>query len=159
MTLPLPPQGLPSIAILVALLALLVGVADAIAQERSELRIRTDGEQVYTFMVEIADTPAERSRGLMGREELGARQGMLFDFKSPRPVSFWMRNTLIPLDMIFIDEDGRIIRIHHRAQPHDETPIPSGGPVLGVLEVPGGTARRLGIEAGDTVLHEIFNRS
>jgi len=83
---------------------------------------------------------------------------MLFDFQSEREVSFWMQNTYIPLDMIFIRADGRILRVQENAEPLSTRLIPSGGPVLGVLEVIGGTARKLGIKPGDRVAHPIFNK-
>ena len=110
------------------------------------------------FRVEIADTDASRERGLMYRKSLGADRGMLFDFKTPQPVAFWMRNTLIPLDMIFIAKDGRIISIARNAAPHSEIPIPSGGEVLGVLEIRGGRAAEIGIEPSDYVVERIFHR-
>lgn len=100
------------------------------------------------FDVELAITPDEQARGLMFRETLAPSAGMLFVYDDEEPVSFWMRNTLIPLDMIFVDGDGVVTRVHAEAVPGDETPIPSGGPVRAVLEVPGGTAERLGIAAG-----------
>lgn len=108
------------------------------------------------FSIEVADTIGTRSKGLMHREALARSAGMLFVFGREAPVSFWMRNTLIPLDMIFIDEDGIVTRVHENAVPLDETQIPSGGPVLAVLEVNGGLARALGIEAGSQVLHPAF---
>jgi uncharacterized membrane protein (UPF0127 family) len=83
---------------------------------------------------------------------------MLFDFKSPREVAFWMRNTYIPLDLIFIRADGRVLSIARNAKPFDETPIPSGGPILGVLEIPGGRAAQIGVLPGDRVVHRIFPR-
>ena len=108
------------------------------------------------FAVEVVATPESRARGLMFRRELPPMTGMLFDFEVEQPVSFWMRNTLIPLDMIFIRGDGVIRRVHAGAVPHDETAIPSGGPVRAVLEIAGGAAARLGIRAGDRVRHPIF---
>jgi uncharacterized membrane protein (UPF0127 family) len=83
---------------------------------------------------------------------------MLFDFFQEREVAFWMRNTLIPLDMIFIRANGLIRSIAHETVPHDETPMPSGGPVRAVLEIAGGRARQLGILPGDRVVHRIFPR-
>jgi uncharacterized membrane protein (UPF0127 family) len=109
------------------------------------------------FKVEIADTPSSREQGLMYRKALAPDRGMLFDFKTPQPVAFWMKNTLIPLDMIFIAPNGRIISIARNAQPLDETPIPSGGAVLGVLELPGGRAAEIGAEPGDRVRERIFH--
>ena len=106
---------------------------------------------VHAFSVELATNDAERSRGLMFRKELPDGHGMLFDFERDQPVSFWMHNTYISLDMIFIRNDGRILRIAESTQPLSDRLIPSGGPVRAVLEVIGGTARKLGIEAGDRV--------
>ena len=107
----------------------------------------------HSFAVEIVDTPEMRAQGLMYREELAPDAGMLFDFKESRPVSFWMRNTLNPLDMIFITEEGLVANVHAQARPHDPTSIPSDGPVMFVLEIPGGRAAELGIAAGDRVIH------
>ena len=106
---------------------------------------------VHAFSVELATNDAERSRGLMFRKELPDGHGMLFDFERDQGVSFWMHNTYISLDMIFIRNDGRILRIAESTQPLSDRLIPSGGPVRAVLEVIGGTARKLGIEAGDRV--------
>jgi len=110
------------------------------------------------FQVEVVDNDATRAKGLMNRKSLAADRGMLFDFKTPRDVAFWMRNTYIPLDMIFIRSDGRILSIARNAKPFDETPIPSGGPIRGVLEIPGGRAAQIGMLPGDRVLHRIFPR-
>jgi len=89
----------------------------------------------------------------------GRTHGMVFDFKQDQPVAMWMRNTRIPLDMLFIDRDGRVVNIHARAVPFDETSIHSDGPVRGVLELNGGTAARLGLKAGDVVRHAIFRNA
>jgi uncharacterized membrane protein (UPF0127 family) len=111
---------------------------------------------VHAFSVELATNDEERTRGLMYRKELPEGQGMLFDFERDQPVSFWMRNTYIPLDIIFIQGDGRILRIAENTQPLSDRLIPSGGPVRAVLEVIGGTARKLGIAPGDRVESPIF---
>jgi len=113
---------------------------------------------VHSFAVEIAATDAEREKGLMFRKSLPEGQGMLFDFHQEQEVGFWMRNTYIPLDMIFIRGDGRILRIAEGAKPLSDEVIPSGGPVLAVLEVIGGTARKFGIAPGDQVVFPIFKR-
>lgn len=110
----------------------------------------------HRFSVEIAATPDERAMGLMFRESLAPDAGMLFDFGEEREVSFWMQNTLIPLDMIFIGSDGEIKSIHVNARPRDTTSIPSGFPVQFVLEIPGGRSVELGIAAGDLVEHELI---
>ena len=105
------------------------------------------------FTVDVADDPAERAQGLMNVEEMPTMTGMLFIYEQPQRASFWMRNTLIPLDMIFMDETGTVTRIHENAVPLDETPIPGGDDVLTVLEVNGGLSRRLGISEGDVLRH------
>ena len=110
------------------------------------------------LQVEFVATEKARERGLMNRNNLAPDRGMLFDFKREQPVAFWMKNTLIPLDMIFIRADGRVNSIARNAVPGDLTPIPSGGPVRAVLEIPGGQAAKIGIEPGDRVLHRIFPR-
>jgi uncharacterized membrane protein (UPF0127 family) len=112
---------------------------------------------VHVFAVELASTPQEQATGLMFRRELPEGRGMLFDFHRDQPTSFWMKNTYIPLDMIFIRGDGRILRIAENTVPLSETLIPSGGPVRAVLEVIAGTAKRLGIAPGDRVGHPIFD--
>lgn len=113
---------------------------------------------VAHFTVEVADTPKTREHGLMFRKSLAPDRGMLFDFKTSHPVTFWMKNTLIPLDMIFIGPDGRIVSIARRAEPMSETNIPSGGDVLGVLEIRGGRADEIGAARGDRVRNAIFPR-
>lgn len=123
----------------------------------SDLVINTAGGP-KKFRIELANTDASRSRGMMFRSQMAPDAGMLFDFFTEQPASFWMRNTLIPLDMIFIKADGTILNIHQRAIPHDETSINSAGPVRAVLEVNGGTAARLGIKPGDKVDHAIFGK-
>ncbi|APE43770.1 hypothetical protein BOO69_10360 [Sulfitobacter alexandrii] len=108
------------------------------------------------FNVEIADEPMEQARGLMGREAMPVSSGMLFVYPAPRSASFWMRNTLIPLDMLFVDDSGVVTHIHHRAVPLDETPIHGGDDVLAVLEINGGLAERLGIDEGTQLRHPAF---
>ncbi len=116
-----------------------------------EIRPATGRGGTHRFTVEIAVTPAARARGLMGRRSLAENHGMLFVFPRPGTVAFWMKNTPLPLDMIFISDDGTIRRIHENARPFDLTPIPAGPDVLLVLELAGGTARRAGIAEGDVV--------
>ena len=108
------------------------------------------------FEVEVADTVETRRRGLMFRTELADRSGMLFDLESERPISVWMRHTGLSLDMVFICADGRITNIVKDTKPYSETLIPSEGPVLAVLELPAGSADRLGFAPGDQVLHRLF---
>jgi uncharacterized membrane protein (UPF0127 family) len=113
---------------------------------------------VHSFSVEVMANDADRAKGLMFRRELPDGQGMLFDFDRDQDIAMWMKNTYIPLDMIFIRGDGTIRRIAENTTPLSETTIPSGGPVRGVLEVIGGTARKFGIKPGDRVAHPIFSR-
>jgi uncharacterized protein len=128
----------------------------AAAQQLQELKI-TSKNGAHIFGVELAVTPEEQAKGLMYRKELPEGQGMLFDFHQDQPgVSFWMKNTYIPLDMIFIRGDGSILRIAENTVPLSEALVPAGGPVRAVLEVIGGTAKKLGIAAGDRVTHPIF---
>lgn len=105
------------------------------------------------FNIEIADTDESRAQGLMHRERMPRSAGMLFIYDRPVTASFWMRNTLIPLDMIFVDPTGRVTHIHHEAIPLDETPIPGGDNVLMVLEINGGLARAMGIAEGSDLRH------
>jgi uncharacterized protein len=123
--------------------------------KRSSLVVVAGGREIK-FEIELALNEAERSRGLMFRKQLGPYEGMLFDFHREAPVSFWMKNTLIPLDMVFIAADGTIRHIHANAVPLSTDTIPSRFPVRGVLEINGGSARLLGIKPGDKVKHEIF---
>ena len=119
----------------------------------------TSGEESHAFTVEIADTPEAIQQGLMYRAELAPEAGMLFDFGMTRQASMWMKNTLIPLDMLFILEDGKIVAIARNAQPGSLRSIGAGVPVRAVLELPGGRAKELGIEPGDTVLHPVFENT
>lgn len=110
----------------------------------------------HSFRVEIARTPDQQAQGLQGRKSLAADAGMLFDFGTPRPAAFWMKNTLVSLDMIFIGGGGEIVKIVRDTTPLSLAVIPSDEPVRAVLEVRAGTAARLGIKPGDTVEHRIF---
>jgi len=110
-----------------------------------------------SFTVDVVDTDASRARGLMHVPSMPLSYGMLFIYQQPQRMSFWMRNTLIELDMLFIDETGVIRHIHHRARPLDETPISGGSELLtAVLEINGGLAKRLGITKGDLLRHPAF---
>jgi uncharacterized protein len=131
-------------------------LAGAYAADESTLEIVTKNG-VHVFTVEMAQTDEERQKGLMFRKELPEGKGMLFDFKPDQDVAMWMRNTYIPLDMLFINADGTIRRIAENTEPLSEKTITSGGPVRGVLEVIGGTAKKLGIAAGDKVAHPLFS--
>ncbi len=108
------------------------------------------------FTVEIADDPEEQMQGLMHRQSMATSAGMLFIYDTPRAASFWMRNTLISLDMLFLDAQGVVQHIHHDAKPLDETPIFGGDDILAVLEINGGLSRRLGLVPGSQMRHPAF---
>jgi uncharacterized membrane protein (UPF0127 family) len=110
----------------------------------------------HRFKIEVAETPAQMTQGLMFRTSLAPDAGMLFDYKEPTTATMWMRNTLIPLDMLFVDERGRIVNIHERAVPQSLDIISSTVPVRAVIELNGGTAARLGIAPGDRVVYPAF---
>ena len=112
----------------------------------------------HRFTVELAETPAQMEQGLMYRQELAPDAGMLFDFKELTMATMWMRNTLIPLDMLFVDARGRIVNIHERAVPRSDAIIAAAAPVRAVIELNGGTAARLGIKPGDRVIYPIFGK-
>jgi uncharacterized protein len=112
---------------------------------------------VKHFKVEIADNAEAREYGLMFRKSLAPDHGMLFEFDRPDRQAFWMKNTLISLDIIYIGTDGRIVSIAADARPMDETPLYSKGPAIGVLEIEGGLAAKLGIQPGDAVHHPFFH--
>ncbi len=129
----------------------------ASAQEPQQLQtgglaIETKAGSRYVFEVELALTPEQQQRGLMFRENLPPNGGMLFVFPQAREASFWMKNTPLSLDIIFIREDGTIANIAERTEPFSEKSIPSDGIVRGVLEVKGGTTAQLSISAGDRVV-------
>jgi uncharacterized membrane protein (UPF0127 family) len=154
------PAGLSrrALAPLVVGLALAVGwpPARAVAQVALEpLTIETKAGP-RRFDVEVARTDADRAQGLMYRRSMPSDRGMLFDFARVEPVSMWMQNTYLSLDMLFIRADGTIARIAADTEPLSTRVIPSGEPVLAVLELVAGTAKRLGIAAGDLVRHPLF---
>lgn len=120
---------------------------------REELVLVSGAGKRFLFQVEIADSGAERRRGLMYREHLDETHGMLFLYRPARRVSIWMKNTPLPLDILFIDADGRIARIERNAVPLSEKAMSSGVPVRAVLEINGGMAEFLGIAAGDQVYY------
>lgn len=150
--------GLPEILAGLALAVLVwLHPAPAHAIEVGPLEIATKSG-VRTFAVEMARTEDEKATGLMFRKELPDGRGMLFDFSPEQPISMWMKNTFISLDMIFIRSDGRILRIAEDTEPQSTRIIPSGGPAKAVLEVIAGTSRKYGIAPGDQVVHPLFNR-
>ncbi len=111
------------------------------------------------FAVEIADSDASRSQGLMFRESMPRYSGMLFVYPYPQPVSFWMKNTLIPLDMIFLDHRGKVITVHENAVPGDLRSIFGGNDILAVLEINGGLAGRLGLASDAEMRHPTFEEN
>jgi uncharacterized membrane protein (UPF0127 family) len=146
-------------AVPLALTCLLPGgaaLAEACAPGVADLRV---GGSEVRFRVEVMDSAEERARGLMFRESLPRFEGMLFVYDAPGPVAFWMRNTLIPLDMLFFDPAGRLSHVHANARPLDETPIPGGDNVLYVLEVNAGLAASLGIEPGSELRHPAVDQA
>lgn len=130
----------------------------AYAQALEALSIVTQGGQKQSFQVEVARNDADRAQGLMFRRSMAPDRGMLFDFGRVEPVSMWMQNTYLPLDMLFIRPDGTIARIAANTEPLSTRTIPSGEPVLAVLELNAGTAAKLGIRPGDRIEHSLFKR-
>lgn len=146
---------LVGIAIAVAACSPSVAPADTSAdQPQTGLRqvqlTITSASGAHHFTVDVAATPEQQETGLMFVKYLAPDRGMIFPYDPPQPVSFWMHNTLIPLDMVFIRADGTIVRIA-TAKPLDDTPVPSGEPIAAVLEIAGGRAAELGIVPGDRV--------
>ena len=150
---------LPRLVALVLALVLSLAASTAWAQlatfGKSELTIDT-GSGKQHFAIEEAKTGQQMMQGLMYRRSMAADAGMLFEYDHPQPVSFWMKNTLIPLDMLFIGADGTVLDIHERAVPLSLDAISTDKPILGVLELNGGTVSRLGIKRGDRVEHPLF---
>ena len=148
-----------AVLLLVALLSAAApgGAAEPPLQQfaTAKLTIVSAGAR-HDFSVELAETPAQQEQGLMFRQSLAPDAGMLFDFKEPIVATMWMRNTLIPLDMLFVDQHGRIVNIAQRAVPESDATIAAAAPVRAVIELNGGTAERLGIKPGDRVLYPIF---
>jgi uncharacterized membrane protein (UPF0127 family) len=163
--------GIPKrAAILVALFASLAAVVAYVGYDRLSVArpepIQAAADEghlelvtasgVHVFDVEIATTPEKQALGLMFRTTLPETKGMLFPHEAPREVTMWMRNTYIPLDMVFIRADGTVHRIEKRTEPLSERVIASQGPVAAVLEIAGGTAEKLGLKPGDKVRHPYF---
>jgi uncharacterized membrane protein (UPF0127 family) len=145
----------PFLLVTLSLLTLWLAAGRTTAADLQTLEI-VSRNGVHPFAVELALTPEQQAQGLMFRKELPEGQGMLFDFQREQQTAFWMKNTFVSLDMIFIRADGRIHRIAANTVPLSETLVPSNGPVRAVLEVVAGTARKLGIAPGDRVAHPIF---
>ncbi len=152
-------NGGKSIRVMAAVV--LAGLASTAAAEscREDVVMLRSDAGTARFRVEVADDKTERAQGLMNRETMSMSAGMLFVYPEPQPVGFWMKNTLIPLDMIFMDETGTVKKVHHEAQPLDESPIFGGDDILAVLEINGGLARKIGIREGWTMRHAAIDQS
>jgi uncharacterized membrane protein (UPF0127 family) len=122
-----------------------------------KVTITGEGHKPLVYNVELAVSEQEQEIGLMGRTKLADDAGMMFPFDQVGEVSFWMKDTLIPLDMLFIDEHGRIFNIKENAQPQDLTPVPSAGPTKAVIEIAGGNAKAHGIKVGNMVEYKAFH--
>lgn len=128
------------------------------AFERTTLVIETaDGR--HAFDIELALTPAQQSQGLMFRRQMAADAGMLFFHQREKVATMWMRNTILPLDMLFIATDGRVVHIVERTVPQSLTTISAGRPVRAVLELNAGTVRRLAVKSGDRLIHPLFGNA
>lgn len=137
---------------IVAAVALGLTPLAACSSSDTRLVIQTDKGE-FAFNIEVVDTPETRQKGLMFRQSLAPDAGMLFDFQREQMTSFWMQNTLIPLDMIFISPDGEVKTVHVNARPLDTTGISSQVPVQFVLEIPGGRSVEIGLKPGDRIVH------
>ena len=147
-----------SCAAMIASLFVFAAKAQLQRFETSELTI-VSARGPHRFTVEVAETPAQMQQGLMFRRNMAADAGMLFDYKTPTVATMWMRNTFIPLDMLFVDAQGRVVNIRERAVPQSLDVIAAAAPVRAVIELNGGTAARLGIAPGDQVQHPIFGNA
>ena len=145
-----------ALAVALALFALCVFASHGSRADGFDSLTIATASGVHAFQVEIAANEAARENGLMRRRFMPADRGMLFEFDREAPVSFWMKNTYIPLDMIFIARDGSVTRIAADAEPLSEALIPSGRPCAAVLELNGGTAARIDLKVGDKVRHRFF---
>ena len=145
-------MGFGAVTLIAWMLLAAMAQADCTA-DRLDIATQT---ATQSFSVEVADTPQEQQLGLMNRSHMASAAGMLFVFDAPKHAQFWMKNTLIPLDMIFADSAGVITHIHENALPRDETVIDGGLNVQFVFEINGGFARRLGILPGDHLRHPMI---
>lgn len=123
-----------------------------------QLTVVTDNGRTHAFQVEVAKTDEQRARGLMFRKFMPQDRGMLFDFKTEQPVMMWMRNTYIPLDMVFIARDGRVINVAENTEPLSERTIASAAPAFAVLELNAGVAQKIGLKSGHRIEHPLFKR-
>jgi hypothetical protein len=144
--------------LLAAALFAIAGTVSASAEDCRPDRVELRGDWGQAaFTAEIADSAEARATGLMHRDSLARSASMLFVYEYPQRVAFWMKNTLIPLDMIFLDRRGVVQHVHHQAVPHDLTPIPGGDAIYAVLEINGGLAALYGISKGSQMRHPVFS--
>lgn len=136
-----------------------LAIPKTITFETETIAIETKAGKTFDFVVELAKTPAQQQRGLMYRTELAQESGMLFLFNTAGMRSFWMKNTLIPLDILFLNHNGTIQHIHHNAKPQDLTSISSKQPAKAVLELNAGASDRMGIQEGDLIVHPFFKNT
>jgi len=141
---------------MVATAAAIALIQPSDAMRRETLKLQTAAQGEHLINVEITETEEERAQGLMFRTHMPENSGMLFFYKTPREITMWMRNTYIPLDMVFIRKDGTVHRIEARTEPLSETIIGSHGDTVACLELAGGEAARLGLKPGDKVEHRLF---
>lgn len=138
------------------------GVAPVHAQAAANQEVSLEPLTIVTtggrhdFSVEVMRTDEQRARGLMFRRFMPKDRGMLFDFKRTEPVAMWMKNTYLPLDMVFIERNGRVANVAQNTEPLSERIVPSNGPVYAVLELNAGVARAIGLKAGDRIEHTLF---
>ncbi len=149
----------PFVLTLLLLFSLVPGriLADEDSPRLDQLTIVT-ATGAHPFLVEVMRTEEQRERGLMFRRAMPPDHGMLFDFKTERPVDMWMKNTYLPLDMIFISRSGKVVGLAENAEPLSERIISSGAPAYSVLEVNAGAAARIGLKIGDVIKHPLFAR-
>jgi uncharacterized protein len=160
---PEPRTRVAGVLAVVAALALFASCAGAASYTEllegfgeSQLAIATPDARMHRFHIWVAQTPRQRAQGLMWIDDLPDDDGMLFVYGTPQSISMWMKNTVMPLDMLFIDEHGRIERVVENTTPYSLDTITSEGDVIAVLELHAGTAARLGIRSGALVLHPFF---
>jgi uncharacterized membrane protein (UPF0127 family) len=141
---------------MVATAAAIALIQPSDAMRRETLKLQTAAQGEHLINVEITETEEERAQGLMFRTHMPENSGMLFFYKTPREITMWMRNTYIPLDMVFIRKDGTVHRIEAGTEPLSEAIVSSQGGAVACLELGGGEAARLGLKAGDKVDHRLF---
>lgn len=142
-----------SYVLLASIIALYTAIPALADLEKSQLSILTDDRRLE-FQVELAESAEDRRQGLMFREEMGLAEGMLFEFKETRQITMWMANTILPLDMVFIDSKGCVVGVAFNTVPYSRDPIPSPAPAQYVLEINAGVARLSNIRSGNQVFHD-----